>query len=818
MKTLNIPRLTVAAAVMAALYGSPIMAQNTGAASSEPQEAPVLEEIVITAQKRAEKLEDVPVSASVVTADALAVANVGDIADLNNIVPSVNLNATINGRVPIGIRGISSNANEATVGLASGVAVMIDGVPVPSDSFAGNQLEDVKSVEVLKGPQITLGGRTASAGVINIVTRGPSDHLTGSISATATDDSEYRLNGFIAGPISDALQYSLSAYGNTREYPIVNLYNNKNTDQKNSGARGKLLFKPNDKLDITLAADYQKSTSRGFNFVYLYVTPGSQLFIGAGPNFGSTPSPYAPPNILLQSTLLPGITPGWDNKYYSSPVDNAGQTTKDTDGSLTINYQIGDLTLGSTTAYQHEAAQQIQDLFAVNTYAFTALTGGGLPFDNRQHLDLDSKQLSEELKLVSPADWTFSYVIGLFYSDAKVELQHRRPLAPALTNYTVTPVTKTYDVYARSTWKILSSTSLVTGLRYNMDKLSYTFDQVDYQIDSWPVFPSAGEHHSRGSDSSSAVVGDVSLQQQLSKDSMVYISFARGYAPKAYNTSLGLASDAEMQPVGQMHINHFELGTKGTYLDGRLRINASLFDTIYNDYQLQSYSALAGAIAPPLILSSVGKAETRGVELDTAFAATKYLTLNASLALIDAKFKDYPNAPCWGGVEQPSGPAGTPAENWNKTGAPIAQQALVDSNCHLDANTGQFIQDVSGKPMPNSPKFKGTIGAERHFPLGGSDRELVLGGSYAYRSKAQMLPDQNPQAIQGAFGLLNAHLTFQESSGKYGVTLFGNNLTDHHYAGDVEDFWSGPWGSNAVVMQPTRDSFRYFGIRMNASF
>ena len=141
-----------------------------------------LEEIVITAQKRTEKLSDVPVSASVLSADALSRVNAGDITDLNNLVPSVDLIGTFNGRVPIGIRGISSNANEATVGLASGVAIMIDGVPVPSDSQAANQLEDVKNVEVLKGPQATLGGRTAAAGIINIVTRTPSDHLTGDLS------------------------------------------------------------------------------------------------------------------------------------------------------------------------------------------------------------------------------------------------------------------------------------------------------------------------------------------------------------------------------------------------------------------------------------------------------------------------------------------------------------------------------------------------------------------------------------------------------------------------------------------------------------
>jgi iron complex outermembrane receptor protein len=111
-----------------------------------------LEEIVITAQKRPERLQDVPVSATVVSAQALGNANVADLSDLNNLVPSVQLNGTINGRVPTGIRGISSVSNEQTIGISSGVAISVDGVPVPSDSFAANNVVGVQNVEVLLGP------------------------------------------------------------------------------------------------------------------------------------------------------------------------------------------------------------------------------------------------------------------------------------------------------------------------------------------------------------------------------------------------------------------------------------------------------------------------------------------------------------------------------------------------------------------------------------------------------------------------------------------------------------------------------------------
>ncbi|MFT4196820.1 MAG: TonB-dependent receptor plug domain-containing protein, partial [Pseudoxanthomonas sp.] len=150
--------------------------------------ATTLADLVVTAQKRSERLQDTPVAAAVVTQQALENANASDISDLNKLVPSVELKGTNNGRVPIAMRGISTNADEATVGLTSGVLIMLDGVPVSSDAAGINELSDLASVEVLKGPQSTLGGRAASAGVINLVTRKPTDYWSGSFSALATDD------------------------------------------------------------------------------------------------------------------------------------------------------------------------------------------------------------------------------------------------------------------------------------------------------------------------------------------------------------------------------------------------------------------------------------------------------------------------------------------------------------------------------------------------------------------------------------------------------------------------------------------------------
>jgi iron complex outermembrane recepter protein len=748
-------------------------AQTAPPASVAASSGSELEEIVITAQKRTEKLQDVAVSAQVVSSEALARANIADLSDLNNLVPSVQLNGTINGRVPTGIRGISSVSNEQTVGISSGVAINIDGVPVPSDSFDANNVQGIQNVEVLLGPQSTLGGRTAASGLINLVTRGPSDTLQGFATTTVTDDGEYRFEGFLSGPLTDRIEGSLSAYKSTTPYPITNLATGDKTTQDVSGARAKLLFKLTDDLDVTLMAHNELTEGSGFNFVYAYITPGHDLLF--------TPGPFP------QSVMLPGITPSWNNLVYKSPVTSAGADHRDGDYSVTVEDRLpGGYTLTSTTAFSEERQDQTQDLFAVDQFFWQALTGQTV-FFNTQNQVSTVKQQSEELKIVSPIDQTVSWLAGLFYSGVNVDEFYTRTLPPAGLDVHVVPDTKTYDAYGRATWKFTPSTSLVTGLRFNHDEISDRYNQYVSVGVSPPVFTSIS------SADSNTVVGDVALKQQFADNVMGYLSYARGYSPAAYNTSAVLTSNAPQTPVGKESINSYEIGVKGTYFERTLTLNVDIFDTIYTNYQIQSYAYAPGELTPPLNLSSVGKAETRGAEFTTEWLATPYTRLSFNAAYINAKFVTYTGAPCYG--------LQTAAEG-----------------CVTPAGGASPSQNVSGDTMPNSPKFKGILGAEQRVPLPLPSWEFAFGGTYTYRTSAQMLPDQNPYAIQGAFGLLNLNAGFQTSDGRFSARAFVNNLANHHYFSDVEDFWSGPWNGNAVIGQPARDSVRYAGLKLTVGF
>ena len=752
-----------------------------------------------------------------VNAAALANQSITDISDLNKIVPAVSLNGSTNGRVPYAMRGVSTTADESNVGLESGVGIMVDGIPIPSDSHAAQQLVDVDNIQVLEGPQATLGGRTASAGLIDIVTRSPKPVFGGQVDGEVTTDNGYRGDVFVTGPIQPGWSASLSASYNKTPYPITNIYNDSKTHQDSEGARFKLEYKPDALLDATLTVHGNHSQSYGDNFTYSYISPGEPL-LGAPP--------------LSQAALIPGITPSYTNLKNNSIVTDAGAKIDDRDASLNISYQLGDLTLGSTTAYQSESERDVQDLFDVDQYFFNNLTHGAFSFDNNQSVYTHVHQTSQEFKVTSPAEDQFNYVAGLYYGNLDIlGGTFRNGLFPATDDINAHPKTSTYDAYGRVTEKFTPQFSLVAGLRFNDDDLSV--QQTQYQMNAYSPYVQANAHTNSG-----ALVGDLSAKYNLDSRNMVYATYARGYAPGAYNTATAIGSyvgggsdpfgpwyRASAQPLTQigiaspvhrMDINHFEIGSKGRYFDGLLSVNADAFYTIYDNFQVETYASSAGDVNPPLVLTNAPEAQTHGVEDNATWRPTVNTTITASAAYIDATFVKYKDAECPYAAQSISGESNAQADAF-------AAAAVVGTACYVQPGTANLIQNVSGKPLPNSPKFKFNVNVEQRFPVDSLQSDLVLGATYTYRTSAQMLPDQNPYAVQAGFGLLNLNAGLQSNDGKYSVTIFANNVFNKIYYADVEDFWASPWGgglvrSTSVVSQPGRDAQRYDGLRASVRF
>jgi len=756
----------LALSVSALLWTQGIHAQRPPAETDNPV---TLDEIVVTAQKRSERLQDTPVAAAVMPEKMLERANASDIADLGLMVPAIQIKGSFNDQVIMAMRGISTSANVATIGLTSGVLVMVDGVPVPANAQGSHELQDLMRVEVLKGPQATLGGRAASAGVIHLVTRAPSFDWTGQASTLLTHDGEYKFSGFISGPLSERMAFSLSAYRNHREYPIRNIASGHDSEVDSKGVRGKLLFSPTDNLDITLAARAVKTESLGGNYTYQYVTPGARLF------------PMIPPGIAYEDAL-PGINARYGNTDYNS-MNQAYFDTRGSDVSLNVDYRLGDYTLSSTTAYQHERQDWMNDVPVVAVHFFNDLTGGmAPPFFNQQYTRLKPKSKSQEFKIVSPVERPVSYVAGVFYSDVEVWGNYLREFVANPHDHSVFSGTKTIDAYGRITWKLGEGYDLLTGLRYNRDTISYWKD------DRAMGFFSAGES------TEGTWVGDLSLRRQFSRDAMAYVTAARGYKPSAYNTGETLSSNDALQPVGKENIDHYEIGFKLSLLERTLNLNTALFHTTYDDYQVQIYRIVPGSVLASLLLDNAGAARTRGVEMDAQYAISQAARANLSLGWTDAVFTRYQGAVCWPG------------------------QTVAEGCVNVDGND---VQDLSGQRMPDSPRWKAHAGAEytwygeRALPF-----DLTLAGQYAWRSGARLQANNNPHTQQPAFGIFNLSLTAARPDGRFSVGLFVNNVFDKFYLNNAEDFFSGLWGptTNAVVGQAARDSRRYAGLRLNWNF
>jgi iron complex outermembrane receptor protein len=757
-----------------------VVAEPSAAQVSVPGVDGDIQTVVITSQKRREVLKDTPVAGTVLGTADLARNNTTSLSDLSTVVPSIQVKESSNVRTPIAMRGISTNANpQAMIGLTSGVSILIDGIPVSPDAMSVNFIPpDLQRMEVLKGPQSTLGGRTASAGVINYVSRKPTRTFRGDASITATSDDEYKGSFSMSGPASETAAYSLSAYSNTQTSRLTNVRDGSHPKSRNKGLRGKLLFQPTSDLDITLSARTGEFDNTGGSMAYQSMSaPGGPFeFASLGPHRYGGPT-------LAQAFAGVTIRPG--NTDYNSFVDvyNKGRFS---DAYVNIDYNLSNgYTVSSTTAYQRETQRRAQD---TPNIAVPMTTGYGYLNQTRQTLHPVSR--SQEFKIASPADEPVSFIAGYFYSDNDVSLDTVRPAfligfggavrIGALDRYTESE-TVSHGLYGRTTWRIDPATRVLAGLRWNRDKIA--FARTQRSADAAPGLSQQAD------DTGYSTVGDLTLQHDLSKDVMAYATLARGYKPRVWDTAGDLLpAKRNLDLAEREDINHVELGIKGEPLFGKVLVSAALFHTVYRNYQIQVTDALS--VVPTARLRNAPKAATTGLEIDGSVALTNATRLTFGLAFIDAEYKKFANADCY--------PTQTVAQGCtNKT------------------------QDLSGATMPDAPRFKGLLGAE-HRMAAGNWGKLTLNGLYSYRSSASMTADQNPAARQKAFGLLNLSLTATPNNNAYTVSVFANNVLDRFYLINAEDFFSGLYATNnnanAIIGRPARDARRYMGVRVDYRF
>ena len=746
-------------AIQKRLVGATALAVMTlsGAAVAQMQ----LEEVVVTAQKRAESAQDVPVALTAISGDAIENMGIGNMGDLTQMSSSLTVQESGNrNESPVSIRGIGTFSY--AIGVEPSVSVIIDEVPVATTGQAFANLADVERVEVLRGPQSTLFGKNASAGVINIVTKNPSEEFEGSLEVTGADDDYYRFAGSVSGPISDSVGFRLNAYYDDFGGNIENALGGDDLQATESqGVRAKVRFDASQDLTVTVTADYNELDQTFSASTFREVSPDAQWL----KNFGLGVS---------QDVWFSGIglKAGEDNfKGAASTIPHSA--SEDYSVAVKVEYQLGEHSVTSITGWRNWEYVNTTDIDGA-----ADLFGSSWDMSSLYEID----QITQEIRIASPASDTFEYVAGLWYSQSDYDRGFvRKPLIPGTTiaksDWLAYAGNEALSVFGQGTWKLSEQLNVTAGLRYQMEDVEVQFDNA----------VNGGSF--AGSDDDSVMVGRAAVQYFVNDDVMLYASYARGYKGQAYNTTSSFNQFQADNPVGTEDSDAYEVGVKGDFMDGRLRVNANYFLVNYTGFQAQS-GVINDDGAIELSLDNVGELETSGVELDVTALLSDNLLLNVGASWTDATIEEFGTAECYNGQTEAQG-------------------------CIADPVLGR-IQDLAGKPLNNSPDLKVVVGLDYGFSV---DEKFdgFMRAHYQWQDEVNFSLTQDPLTVLGSYGILNLSAGVESTDGRYTVTAFVNNALDEFYVTALPNL-SNLYGATALSQIVPRNAERIMGVRLKYNF
>jgi iron complex outermembrane recepter protein len=743
---------------------------------------PKLEEIVVTAQKRAENLQNVPIAVTVVGADTFAKANVSGFADLAKFAPSLTATA---GDQPANsaliIRGVGTFAY--SIAAEPSVLVVIDDVAVGYQAQAFTDLVDIDRVEVLNGPQSTLFGKSASAGLVNVTTKAPTNTFTYFGDVKFTTDREERATLSLSGPVSDTVSFRLSA---AARYWGGNVHNSvsggKIDDDRQGSVRGKLQWKPSDNLDAQFTLHFNEDRADCCGVPLIRVDPGAHFF-------GVAALPLAVAN--------PGVTPGPNNTTVS--VDQVPKANQEDVGFTShVSYDFGDVTFLSITGIDQYHLHDLTDydttpddvLQYFTPFTNTQPAGSSPGSSTQQHGGMfqggrfSVTTFSQEFRLASNGHHDFNYLAGAYFSNEDLVRVFGRGFVgntKAIANWRGETRYNNYALFGQTTWTFLPRTTLITGLRLNREESSYTYDDY-YRVIHFPSFG----HPTQNVDS--VVTGKAGLQYQLTDDIMAFAFYAKGYKGVAYDLVTGLSAvEAASFPVRPEKSNDYEAGLRSEWLDRRLALNVTAYDTEYSDFQVQT---IIPNILNTFILTNIPKVRSRGLELESVAQVTRDLHVNLGYAYTDAHAVDYPIGQCYSGQVIPATCTASPA-----------------------------YQNLNGATLPNAPKNKVTLAMDYKHGIPGLGLDGELNVSSFWQSAEDFSINKDPGTLQAPYGITNLDLGLTPHQvPNLTVHFFCNNLFDRHYAVNINNVkanWTFPSaGETAYNHELPRDYDRYYGVRI----
>jgi iron complex outermembrane receptor protein len=721
-------------------------AVSTPAAEGSEQS---LQEVVVTAQRRSELLENVPMSISVVTPQTVTNAGITNFMELGQVTTGTMM-SWAGGTAGVSIRGVSSLI--AGYNIEPNVAVYIDGMYQPQTITMPSELANLEGIEILKGPQGTLYGRNATGGAILINTLGPSDTFTGKFDASGSYGSFYGgfgegiLNGYVAGPITDRIRFSVTAHyqagnSNTRmsSPTVIGEANGPAVDYDMADVRFKLQADVTDKLQATL----------GLNVDYLEDPRANMYSV-----YSQVAEPFAPPP--LRSTVF------GEEAFVDKPR-LGGQTDEST---LKLVY---DTPIGVLTEYTGFARRRLFENFQ-----FDATYLNIVSFDVRYREDTFQESVDYAINAVNDLDLLIG---GLYYRDKFFTPDTNEGIeilgfgGVFSDNSLQTQYTTSEAGYVDATYHLTSQLSLNAGGRYSSDHR-----QMDYEtVGPGGVFiepPISGEH------TWSAFTPRASIRYELAPRTDVYFTYSEGYRSGAYNPTGPAAPGLPLTPVAPETIHAYEVGFKAAW--SLIQFDTALFRYDYRN--LQVAISRPDPLDPGAVISDLENAQSAtisGWDAEATAMPTNRLTLHAGVEWLHARFGSFPNA----------------------TGTGV--------NATNTLNIGGQVQNWSGLEMARAPDYSGHVGADYVQPFSyGSllfttnlsfTDSYVLGSPSTYGPLAPA-PLQNQQRfLQPAYALLSAQAGWTDPSKRFTFTVFGNNLTNRHYFLTLE---GGPFGTWSIPADP----------------
>jgi iron complex outermembrane recepter protein len=715
----------------------------SGNSSADSAEYGRLGEVVVSARRREENAQDVPIPIAAVSGADLAQANQFRLEDLNQRLPSTNIAFANPRQSSIAVRGLGNNpANDA---LESSVGVYLDNVYLGRSSMANIDLLDIDQIALLRGPQGTLFGKNTTGGVLNITTALPSFKPSAEAEASVGNYDYYQLRATATGPlIDDTLAGRLTATRTYRDGYVDNVVNGKNYDGESRWAlRGQLLWQPSDALSVRFIAEHEEEHS----------DTGTSALFSLGPNGGLK---YR--NALAAAGALPPI---YDPDYQTAQFDGSQHmVVRQTATSAEANYSLGDYKITSITAWRSWGFLPYNDADGTN---LDALPNAGQ--------EVHDNQFSEELRIASPGDRPLSWVAGLYYF---WQQQHNQTFffygnnaraigalglgAPGWANgYYQTPQylrTESGAAFAQLTYRPTSSWEFTAGIRDTQEGKAM---RVTRSSTGPAAFTAVYSPYDSGLQTlnNNSVSALLSASYKITPGIMTYASLSRGAKAGGINPAVPSAAlGVKSLYVGPETAEDAEFGFKTSWLNQRITANVDVFWTEVKDYQANLQEPVSATNTFLTVLTNVGRVRTRGVETEVNASLSDGLTARFTGSYDNATYLRYNNAPC-----------------------PV--EALFPTN----ASPGAFSCSLTGRPLVGAPTWILNPGlTETHYLFAGLKGLAEV--DWAWRSKQYGSADDSQFAQIPSYGVFNLHAGVQGSLGAdrtWTATLWSNNIFDKHY-------------------------------------